>query len=55
MENNDDNKKINQLIKEYIDQLSNDEKIVLEIAKKQLKTSFSIEKSIGFLNWLKEK
>lgn len=55
MNNIEENNDKNILIKKYIDQLSDDEKIVLEIAKKQLKTSFSIEKSIGFLNWLKEK
>ena len=53
--NDDDNKERNKLIKEYIDQLSQDEKIVLDIAKKQLKSSFSIEKSIGFLSWIKNK
>tara|TARA_B100001093_G_C26730941_1_gene972238 strand:+ start:741 stop:920 length:180 start_codon:yes stop_codon:yes gene_type:complete len=55
MKNNDDNKERNKLIKEYIDQLSNDEKIILKIAEKQLKSSFSIEKSIGFLSWIKNK
>lgn len=55
MNNIEENNDKNILIKKYIDQLSDDEKIVLEIAKKQLNTSFSIEKSIGFLNWLKEK
>ena len=55
MKNNDDNKERNKLIKEYINQLSKDEKIVLEIAEKQLKSSFSIEKSIGFLSWIKNK
>jgi len=55
MKNKDDNKERNKLIKEYIDQLSEDEKIVLGIAEKQLKSSFSIEKSIGFLSWIKNK
>ena len=39
----------------YISQLSDKEKIVLEIAKDHLETSFCIEKSIGYLNWLKNK
>lgn len=39
----------------YISQLSDKEKIVLEIAKEHLETSFCIEKSIGYLNWLKNK
>jgi hypothetical protein len=43
--------KIENLIIKYLNQLSEDEKIVLEIAKKTLKSSFSIEKSIGFLSW----
>lgn len=40
-----------ELIKEYIDQLSEIEKKVLLIAQEQLKSSFNIEKSIGFINW----
>lgn len=55
MTNNDDDIERNKLIKEYIDQLTGDEKIVLDIAKKQLQSSFSIEKSIGFLSWIKNK
>lgn len=39
------------LIEEYIKQLSIDEKIVMEIAQKQLQSSFSLEKSIGFIEW----
>lgn len=44
---------LQQLIKQYIDSLSEDEKKAMEIAEKQLKTSFSLEKSIGFQNYLK--
>lgn len=55
MTTNDDDIERNKLIKEYIDQLTADEKIVLDIAKKQLQSSFSIEKSIGFLSWIKNK
>ena len=43
------------LIKEYINQLTEDEKIVMKIAEKQLQTSFSIQKSIGFIEWKKNK
>ena len=39
---------------EYIAQLNSIEKIVLQIAKEHLETSFSIEKSIGFKEWLKK-
>ena len=35
-------------IKEYIDSFNPLEKIAYEIAKSRLKTSFDIEKSIGF-------
>ena len=38
-------------IKDYITQLSSQEKKVLEIAKEHLKSSFNIEKSIGYLEW----
>ena len=41
--------------KAYMAQLSPMEKKVLEIAKSHLESSFSIEKSIGFQNWKKEK
>jgi hypothetical protein len=49
------NIKLTDLIQEYIDYLSNDEKIVMKIAEKQLQSSFSIEKSIGFLEWKNNK
>ena len=55
METTDENKDQNKLIQEYIDQLNEDERIVLNIAKKHLKSSFSIEKSIGYLSWIKKK
>ena len=45
---------LEKLISEYINQLDELEKIALEVAKEQLESSFSIEKSIGFLKW-KEK
>tara|TARA_B100001123_G_C14712717_1_gene789819 strand:- start:416 stop:562 length:147 start_codon:yes stop_codon:yes gene_type:complete len=44
---------MDSLVEKYIKQLSEDEKKILEIATKQLKTSFNIKKSIGFINWLK--
>lgn len=46
---------IENAIEEYINQLSNIEKIAFKIAKENLETSFDIEKSIGFLNYIKEK
>ena len=42
------------LINKYIESLSKKEKEALEIAKMQLESSFNIEKSIGYLNWIKE-
>ena len=42
-------------IKNYISQLSTMEKKVFEIAQQQLESSFSIEKSIGFIKWKEEK
>ena len=40
-------------IESYIEQLTAQEKIVLNIAKEHLETSFDIEKSIGYMTWLK--
>jgi hypothetical protein len=42
-----------ELVEKYIAQLSPSEKIVYVIAQKQLESSFSIEKSIGFLEYVK--
>lgn len=48
MENNN-----TQTQNEYIKSLSPIELIALNIAKENLETSFCLEKSIGFLNYLK--
>lgn len=53
MENTTEN--LEKLISEYINQLDELEKIALEVAKEQLESSFSIEKSIGFLKWKENK
>ena len=37
----------------YLEQLTDDEKIVLEIAKQQLKSSFNLKKSIVFIEFCK--
>ena len=42
---------IEEQINEYIAQLSQQEQIVLEIAKEHLESSFDIKKSIGFIEW----
>ena len=39
----------------YIESLSKQEKKALEIAKEQLESSFCLEKSIGYLNYLQKK
>ena len=43
-----------EIIDKYLETLNNIEKIALQIAKEDLGTSFNIEKSIGFLNWIKK-
>lgn len=45
--------KTDELITMYKDSLSEQEQIVLKIAIEHLESSFDIEKSIGYLEWLK--
>jgi hypothetical protein len=40
---------------EYIESLSDEERMVIKIAEEILKSSFDISSSIGFLEWLKNK
>ena len=40
-------------IKQYIDQMSDREKIAYNIAIEDLQTSFDVVKCIGYQNWLK--
>jgi|TARA_B000000475_G_C15970527_1_gene436871 hypothetical protein len=42
-----------ELIKEYIESLSEQEQIALSIAQDMLGTSYDMEKSIGYNKWLK--
>ena len=44
----------NELVQRYIAQLSPTEKIAYEIAVEKLESSFDIEKSIGFLEFVKD-
>lgn len=44
---------LSKLIEDYLNLLTDDERKAMQIAKEQLKTSFNLEKSIGFLNYLK--
>ena len=46
---------LQEQIQEYISTLSEREKIVLEIAKEHLQSSFCIERSVGFIKWLNAK
>ena len=41
------------LIEKYLKSLNDKEKISIEIAKKILEDSFEIEKSIGYIEWIK--
>jgi len=43
-----------EIIDKYLETLNDIEKIALQIAKEDLGTYFNIEKSIGFLNWIKK-
>ena len=43
------------LYDEYLGQLSEKEKLAYEIAKSHLKSSFSLERSIGYMEWLKKR
>jgi len=47
-------KKQNTEVKKYIKSLTDMEKKALTIAKEDLDSSFNIEKSIGYLSWLKK-
>tara|TARA_Y100000992_G_C20989960_1_gene361449 strand:- start:124 stop:282 length:159 start_codon:yes stop_codon:yes gene_type:complete len=46
--------KKNMMVKKYVKSLTDMEKIALTIAKEDLGSSFNIEKSIGYLSWLKK-
>ena len=45
----------NKIMKEYIQSLEDHEREAYNIAKKQLKTSFSLEKSIGYKRYVEER
>ena len=46
--------KKNPQVEKYINSLNELEKKALKIAKEDLGSSFNIEKSIGYLSWLKK-
>jgi hypothetical protein len=49
----DDELKI--ILDEYIESMTDMEKIVMEIARDHLESSFCLEKSVGFVTWYREK
>ncbi|MEX0598422.1 MAG: hypothetical protein WD512_18185, partial [Candidatus Paceibacterota bacterium] len=46
---------LDNLIKQYIDEMTPMEKIIMELAEEHLETSFCIEHSVGFVTWIREK
>lgn len=44
----------NDMVKKYLNSLTKQEKIVYEIAKQHLESSFDIEKSIGYLKFVEK-
>jgi len=40
---------------QYVEQLNAQERIVYELAQRQLGTSFCLEQSVGFLEWQKKR
>mgnify|MGYP006128952671 FL=1 len=48
------NKKQSLNVSSYVKSLNDIEKKALEIAKEDLGSSFDLEKSIGYLSWLKK-
>ena len=43
---------VDQLVTEYIDQMTEQQRKVMAIALDHLQSSFSVEKSIGFKQWV---
>jgi hypothetical protein len=52
--NHSDAVTIEQALEQYVSSLSEIEKLTLEVAKRQLQSSFEINKSIGFIKYLKD-
>ena len=45
---------IEEALEQYVSSLSEIEKLTLEVAKRQLESSFEMNKSIGFIKYLKD-
>ena len=54
-ESNSKRKKMNKLMKEYLETFDEKELCAYKIAQEHLQSSFSLEKSIGFNKWLKDR
>ena len=55
MSSNSDTEGAGYLIEEYISAMTEQERLVLKIAAEHLESSFSIERSIGYLEWLSKR
>ena len=55
MENPDSVKTLKNLQEQYLETLSEKERKSYEIAKEHLGMSFQLDKSVGYLKWLKTK
>lgn len=55
MSSNSNSEGAGYLIEEYISTMTEQERLVLKIATEHLESSFSIERSIGYLEWLSKR
>jgi len=46
---------VKDLLKEYLEQMGPFDRVVLEVAKRQLGMSFDLKRSIGYLDFVKDK
>jgi len=51
----DEKLKSDKLVTEYLQSLTSDQHKIIEIAKKQLGTSYDLTKSTGYLQFIKKK
>jgi hypothetical protein len=42
----------NPLVSKYVSQMSDQERLVMNVAREHLQSSFNVEKSVGFMAWL---
>jgi hypothetical protein len=50
-----DKEPVKDLLKEYLDQMGPFDRVVIEVAKRQLGMSFDLKRSIGYLDFVKDK